>query len=150
MTTQLTVQWRDAETPIGHATGKMFVADAGTTQQITNLLTDLQALSDCSIVSYNKLVKTAFSGSPAHARDATHPYADVANKIDIVYNTANPAEFVRMSLFGPKTSIQVGSKNNVDPNQAALTQLNTDAAALLVSNSASAVTTARSAKFKGR
>jgi hypothetical protein len=143
---QLTLDWRDAAKDA--AVGKFYVAQATTAGQIEDILDELQGLSQIKLVGTNRIVKTAFANSEgAVARDASAPYADDKVHAQIIYRTTNPAEFVRVSVYGPKADMAVMNDNKIDIDNVMFDALHALAALHIVSNSGSAVTVPMSGKL---
>lgn len=142
----LSLDWRDSVND--SAVGKMYLVAAATDPAIEDLLDELQALSDISIKGTNKITKSTYANSvAASVRGAGHQFADDKVHLQLIYRTTNPAEFVRVSIYGPKESVPVGNDNKIDPTNAAFTDLTTQVIATVRSNSGATPTELMSGKL---
>jgi len=142
----LAISWRDSVND--PALGKGYLKAGASAAEIEDLLDELQALSDISIKSTNQISLTAYANSvAAEAKGAGHEYADDKARVQLVYRTTNPAEFVRVNIYGPKTSLPIGNDNIVDVNNAAFNDLHAQVLATLRSNSGATPTECASGKL---
>jgi len=146
MATQLTLDWRDSLND--SAVGKMYVKDAISAGERTALLLALQSASDISIKGTNKITKESYAGSvPASPRESGTLHADDKIHVQLIFRTANPAEFVRVSVYGPKEEVPVLNDNTIDPTDSYFDGIKAAVLACVVSNSGSAATELMSGKL---
>lgn len=143
----LAITWRDLSND--PALGKAYLVDAAPDADIEDLLDELQALSDLSIKSTNKITLTAYANSVPAAAKIPANHADDKMRVQLVYRTDNPAEFVRVNVYGPKMTLPIGNDKIVDVTDSIFDGLHTQVIKTLRSNSGAVPTECASGKFLG-